>query len=48
MHGWLGKFNINKTLPVKKDFYSNLNIENIADTEYNHAKRVLKEFEIKN
>ena len=28
------------TLPEKEEFYSNLNIEDIADTDYMHAKRV--------
>ena len=40
-----GKSN-EKSLP-KKDFHSNLNIENITDLDYNHAKRVCKDFEIK-
>ena len=39
----------NKTsLPEKEKFYSNLNMENITDTYYMHAKRVCKDFEIKN
>ena len=29
-------------------FYSNLNMEDITDTGYLHAKRVCKDFEIKN
>ena len=37
-----------KTLPKKEEFYSNLNMEDIADADYMHAKRVCKEFEIKN
>ena len=34
----------------KEDFYSNLNVEEIKDSnsDYNHAKRVCKDFEIKN
>ena len=34
--------------PKKVDFYSNLYIDDITDTDYNHAKRVSKDFEIKN
>ena len=32
----------------KKDIYSNLNMEVITDFDYNHAKRVCKDFERKN
>ena len=32
----------------KEEFYSNLNMEDITDTDYMHAKRVSKDFEIKN
>ena len=35
------------TLPEKEEFYRNLNMEDIADTDYMHAKRVCKDFEIK-
>ena len=35
-------------LPKKEDFYSNLNMEDIIDSDYNHAQRVCKDFEIKN
>ena len=34
--------------PRKQYFYSNLNIVDIDDLDYNHAKRVRKDFEIKN
>ena len=37
----------NETLPEKEEFYSNLNIEDIIDAEYIHAKRNCKDFEIK-
>ena len=37
----------NETLPENKDFYSQLNIEDITDADYEHAKRVCKGFEIK-
>ena len=40
---------INETsLPGKADFYSHLNMEDIADADYTDAKRVCKDFEIKN
>ena len=45
MDDW-GKFN-ETSLPEKEDFYSNLNMEDIADADYTDAKRVCKEFEIK-
>ena len=32
---------------LKKNFYSNLNMEDITDANYMHAKRVFKDFEIK-
>ena len=35
-------------LPEKEDFYSLLNIEDITDADYMHAKGVCKDFEIKN
>ena len=38
----------NETLTEKEEFYSNLNIEDIIDAEYIHAKRNCKDFEIKN
>ena len=45
MNDW-EKFN--KTiLPEKEEFYSNLNMEDIVDADYMHAKRVSKGFEIK-
>ena len=36
------------SLPNKEVFYSNLNIKNITDVGYRRAKRVFKEFNIKN
>ena len=35
------------TLPEKEEFYSDLNMEDIADADYMHAERVSKDFEIK-
>ena len=43
----LEKFN-EKELREKEEFYSNLNLEDITDPNYMHAKRVFKDFEIKN
>ena len=44
MDSW-EKFN---ELPPKKDFYSNLNLENISDENYTHAQKIWDIFEIKN
>ena len=41
-----GKIN-ETTLPGKEKFHSNLNMEDITDADYMHAKRVCKDFEIK-
>ena len=35
-------------LPEKEDFYSQLNMDDITDAHYVHAKRVCKDFETKN
>ena len=35
-------------LSSKEKFYSCLNIKNITDTNYRHATRVFREFEINN
>ena len=40
------KFN-EKSLPEQEDFYSHLNMEDITDVDYAHAKRVCKNFEMK-
>ena len=45
MGGW-EKYK-NERLPEKEDFYSHLNIEDITDEDYKHAKRVFKDFKIK-
>ena len=36
------------SLLEKEDFYSHLNMEDITDADYVHAKKVCKDFEIKN
>ena len=46
MDNW-EKFN-ETLLHEKEDFYSHLNMEDITDTDYTHAERVCKDFEIKN
>ena len=46
MDNW-EKFN-ETLLPEKKDFYSHLNMEDITDADYVHAKRFCKDFEKKN
>ena len=43
----LKKFN-QKSLPEKEQFWSNLNMEGITDADKINAKRVSKDFEIKN
>ena len=40
------KFN-GTSLSEKEKFYSNLNMEDITDADYMHAKRLCKDFEIK-
>ena len=37
-----------KLLPSKKDFYSNLNMEDISDIDYRHATNVFKGLKLKN
>ena len=45
MDSW-EKLNENE-LPPKKDFYSNLNLENISDEDYTHAQKIWDIFERK-
>ena len=45
MYDW-GKFN-ETSLPEKEDFYNHLNLKDITDADYAHAKGVRKELEIK-
>ena len=35
-------------IPEKEGFYSHLNMKDITDTDYSHAKRDFKDFGIKN
>ena len=35
------------TLAEKEEFYSDLSMEDVTDADYIHAKRVCKDFEIK-
>ena len=44
---WVKGASLMKHHCLKKDFYSNLSIEDIIDSEYNHTKRACKDFEIK-
>ena len=46
MDSW-ERFN-EKLLPSKKDFYSNLNMEDINDIDYRHANNVFKRFKLEN
>ena len=46
MDSW-EKFN-ETALPPKKDFYSNLNLEDISDEDYTHDQKVWDVFKIKN
>ena len=46
MNDW-EKFN-EKSLPEEENSYSHLNIEDITDADYMHAKRACKAVEIKN
>ena len=48
IHGWLGKKLNDTSLFEKENFYSHLNMEDLTDTDYTHAKRVCNNFEIKN
>ena len=41
------KFDEN-TLPPKESFYSNLNLEDITDNDYEHTQKVWDIFKIKN
>ena len=36
------------SLPEKNNFYSHLDMEDIADVDYVHAKIICKDFEIEN
>ena len=45
MHSW-ERFNEN-TIPPKEAFYSEFDLENITDKDYEHVKNVWETFEIK-
>ena len=45
MNDW-EKFN-ETSLLEKQDFYSHLNMEDITDADYTHAKKVCKDFEMR-
>ena len=49
MSTWMDDWEkFNKTaLPLKEEFYSNLNMIGITDADFVHAKRVCKDIEIK-
>ena len=47
IYRWLGKIN-ETSLPEKENFYSDLSMADITGADYKHAKRVCKDFEIKN
>ena len=38
----------NEILPVREDFYSDLNMADITDADYTHRKRVFKDLKIRN
>ena len=44
----IGKNSLKRHYLKKEAFYSHLNMEDITDVDYAHAKRVCKNFEIKN
>ena len=43
MNIWMIEKKINETSLPGKDFYSHLNMEDITNADYVHAKKVLKE-----
>ena len=45
--GTWGRFN-ETSIPDKKAFYSELNLENITDKDYAHAQKDFKELKLKN
>ena len=49
MNIWINEKGLMKhRCPKKRKLYSNLNLEDITDTDYMYAKRVCKDFEVKN
>ena len=47
MSTWINEKSLRKQHYLKKEFLSNLNMEDITDADYMHVKRVCKDFEIK-
>ena len=49
-YGYMNSWEIfdDKLLPNKEDFYSSLDMEDVTDIDYRHAKRVFKELEMNN
>ena len=48
MNKWtIGKFH-ETSLPEKEDFKCHLNMEDITDADYSHAKRVCNDFKTRN
>ena len=45
LYGWMG--NVKWNIIATEEFYGNLNMEDITDTNYMHAKKICKNFEIK-
>ena len=48
MNIWMTGKNFREISLLKKDFYSHLNMEDITDADYVHAKRVCKDLEVNN
>ena len=48
IYGWLWKKFNETPVPEKEDFHNHLNMKDITDADYAHAKRAWKDFEIKN
>ena len=48
MNTWMVGKNSIRHHYLKQDFYGHLNMEDITDADYTYAKRVCKNFEIKN
>ena len=42
----IGKSSIKKPMPEKEELYSKLTMQDITDSDYNHAKRISMDFKI--